>query len=405
MQQGPLSTFTHPAKAYRLRYPAEWEHLIKEEGRSCGFGPRDRDNVGLWISIMPMSIDTDRLSEDLGRLFQQSIAKAEAINLRRDTSLRHFGFKADMTAEKDGGHYWIVSGGDLVLFASSQVPPAEREVWNPQFDRLMASLEITREEELVALKVTNGGMSELKERFPEQEYEFDSEDGTIRGPDNVIYLSNLRRQVMNAPDRLDEIVQQFVTGLAFSADDAPAADRLDAVRELILPALKPFDYVRTGGPTAYVVHRDWIGGVCICYAIQGSKTVRFVLKPDVERGGLPMDDLNDLAMENLVRLEWPRQIEGSGPVGQRVAIISTRDSLDAARLLHPGLHEFLSPVLGSPFLAGIPDRDTLVVFSSGNRRMYKRITAQLRKDYDRAAYPISPRAFLVTRDGIAMARR
>jgi len=405
MNSESLATFVHPAKAYRLKYPAEWEQQVKEDGRMCGFGPRDRDDVGLWISIMPLHFDTDRLTDDLGRLFEQSIAKANARDLRRDATLRHLAFKADRTEDEEGGHYWIVAGGDLVLFISTQVPSAERGTWNPRLERLMATLEITRDEELIAFKVTNAVMAELKDRFPEQNYEFDTEDGTIRGPDNVIYLSNLRRQVMNAPDRLDDIVKQFVTGLAFSADDSPAADQLDSVRELILPALKPFDYVRGDGPLSHVVSRDWLGGVIICYAIQGSKTVRFVLKPDVERWGIELDDLHDLAMENLARLEWPRQIEGSGPIGQRIAIISTRDSLDAARLLHPKLHEFLAPVLGSPFLAGIPDRDTLVVFSSGNRRMFKRIAAQLRKDYDRAAYPISPRAFLVTRDGIALAKR
>jgi hypothetical protein len=40
--------------------------------------------------------------------------------------LRHYGVKADVRTEGEGGHYWLIAGGDVVLFASSQVPAAER---------------------------------------------------------------------------------------------------------------------------------------------------------------------------------------------------------------------------------------------------------------------------------------
>src|SRR6266478_3110943 len=144
----PLKTFTHPGKVFRLEYPAHWDQVQKDEARSCGFGPHERDDVGLWISIMPMSIDTERLVDDLPKLMEQSLSKQEASNLRRDEMLRHYGLKADIQKEGQGGHYWIVAGGDVVLFASSQVPVAERDIWNPPFDRVMESLQITRDEEL-----------------------------------------------------------------------------------------------------------------------------------------------------------------------------------------------------------------------------------------------------------------
>ena len=56
----------------------------------------------------------------------------------------------------------------------------------------------------------------------------------------------------------------------------------------------------------------------------------------------------------------------------------------------------------SPFRAGIPDRDTLVVYSD-RRRLSQRTERQLRKDYRTSGYPITPRPFLVTPDGIAPA--
>src|SRR4051794_13606240 len=53
--------FLHPGGVYQLEYPAHWEQVQKDEARSCGFGPHDRDDVGLWISVMPISVDTDQL--------------------------------------------------------------------------------------------------------------------------------------------------------------------------------------------------------------------------------------------------------------------------------------------------------------------------------------------------------
>ena len=62
--------FVHPAGVYRLEYPAHWDQVQKDEARSCGFGPHDRDDVGLWISLMPVSVDTDRLAEELPKILE-----------------------------------------------------------------------------------------------------------------------------------------------------------------------------------------------------------------------------------------------------------------------------------------------------------------------------------------------
>src|SRR5260370_32840579 len=86
----PLKTFVHPAEVYRLEYPAHWDQVKQDQGRSCGFGPHDRDDVGLWISIMPMSLDTERLAEELPKLMEQAVPKVEAGNFRKDPTLHHY---------------------------------------------------------------------------------------------------------------------------------------------------------------------------------------------------------------------------------------------------------------------------------------------------------------------------
>src|ERR1017187_5264244 len=86
----PIKTFVHPHHAYKLEYPAHWDAVVEKDGESCGFGPHERDDVGLWISILPMSVDTARLKEDLPKLMEKSLEKTEAANLRKDDSLKDY---------------------------------------------------------------------------------------------------------------------------------------------------------------------------------------------------------------------------------------------------------------------------------------------------------------------------
>ncbi len=165
-----LARFEHPAKAYALEYPAGWEHLVTDEGRSCGFGPPGRDDVGLWISILPIRADTEALRANLREIFEQAVGGAQVAHIREDLSLRHFALKGDSTAPEQGGHFWLVAGGDILLLASTQFPPGEHEAWVGPFDRLMASLHIARQDELFALRVTNALLERLRRQFPAHGY-------------------------------------------------------------------------------------------------------------------------------------------------------------------------------------------------------------------------------------------
>ena len=76
----------------------------------------------------------------------------------------------------------------------------------------------------------------------------------------------------------------------------------------------------------------------------------------------------------LVELSWPKQMMGSRAKEGRIIIVDTDDNLASSRLLHPDLHKLFSGPLGSPFMAGIPCRDTLVLYS--NRRELKQRIAR-----------------------------
>ncbi len=321
--------------------------------------------------------------------------------MRRDPTLRHHGLVADISKDGQGGHYWILAGGNVVLFASSQVPAAERDTWNPPFQQVMASLQITRDDELVLRKLANDVMVLLREKHPEQEFEF--EGNRIRGRGQVVYLSNLYREVRASPKRRDRLIEQFVEALSQPAMANMGHESWEDARVATVPVLKPRDYIAAEGPTQHMLTQEWLADVLICYAIRSKKTFRFVTGWDVNRWGTTAEELHEQALANLARLPWPRELAGARTKdGGRIMVVDTDDGLASSRLLHPDLHRLFSGPLGSPFWAGIPCRDTLVLFSD-RRALKQRTGRRLRKDHDSSAYPITPRPFLVTRDGIAPA--
>ena len=399
MLNAPLKTFKHPCRVYHLDYPAHWDHVEQDEARSCGFGPHERDDVGLWISILPMSIDSDRIAEDLPSILEKAMPEFEASDPRKDPTIQHYALKAEVKKEGQGGHYWIVAGGDVVLFASSQVPSAERDVWNPPFEKVMASLLITREDELFLRKLTIEVLEKLHVKYPDEEFEVD-EHG-IRSNRRVVFLSNMAREVKSHPERRESTIDYFLNSLDLSAQKDMGSETWEDAQLHLIPVLKPKDYIAKDGPTQHMHFTPWVGGVIICYALKTNNIFRFVTGWDVNRWGTDNQTLHRIAIENLCKLSWPERMEGSREKnGGRVILLMTDDSLASSRLLHPDLHQLFSGPLGNPFWAGIPDRNTLVLFSD-RRQVKQRIIRRLRIDHKTSTYPISPRPLLVTRDGIA----
>lgn len=396
--------FVHPRGVFRLEYPSHWDQVQKDEARSCGFGPHERDDVGLWISLMPVSVDSNRMADELPKILEQVLPKMEGGNIRRDETLVHYGVKADVHKDGEGGHFWLIAGGDVVLFASTQLPVAEQEVWNPVFERVMATLEITREEELAYRQLTHDILTLLREQHPDQDFHADEKG--IRGRDRVIFLSNVFREVHGATtERRKEVIEHFVKGLGQSIDLPLGQETWEDASQRVLPLLKPRSYLESTSANRHSLFTEWLSDVVICYALKSKDIFRFVTTADLERWETDAQTIHDISVANLCRLSWPRRLEGARQHdGGRLIVVTTSDGLASSRLLHPDLYKLFSGPLGSPFRAGIPDRDTLIVYSD-RRSLRQRTERQLKKDYKSSSYPITPRPFLVTADGIAPAPR
>jgi uncharacterized protein YtpQ (UPF0354 family) len=243
----------------------------------------------------------------------------------------------------------------------------------------------------------------LREQHPDEEFRADEKG--IRGRNRVVYMSNLHREVQGAPGRRDQIIQHFVQSLGQSMDLALGLETWEESERRLLPLLKPRSYLETDSANRYSLVTEWLGEVVICYALRSNDIFRFVTTIDADRWQMDAQALHQVALDNLVRLGWPSRLEGARERdGGRLIIVSTSDGMASSRLLHPDLHRLFSGPLGSPFRAGIPDRDTLVLYSD-RHKLRQRTERQLRKDNRTSGYPITARPFLVTPDGIAPAKK
>ena len=81
-------------------------------------------------------------------------------------------------------------------------------------------------------------------------------------------------------------------------------------------------------------------------------------------------------------------------------LFQTMDGYDASRVLLPTLHDRLREHLGSPFAAGIPNRDILLCFRDDEETV-GRLAKQIAEDYQRMPHQVTDRLLLITQDGIA----
>src|SRR5207253_2514666 len=108
-------------------------------------------------------------------------------------------------------------------------------------------------------KVANDVMAQLRERNPDKEFEFEGDK--IKGPDRVVYLSNLYREVKRSPSRREKLIKEFVATLGQPANAEIGHETWEDARGRIVPVLKPRNYIGTEGPTQHLLTTEWLADV------------------------------------------------------------------------------------------------------------------------------------------------
>jgi len=216
----------------------------------------------------------------------------------------------------------------------------------------------------------------------------------------IASLENIYRMTMLRPEQLKQHIERWVVELLRAGEGTPdRTSALEDVKDRILPMVLPGT---PGESEQEGVSQVLVDGLQVAYAIDGDRTISYITRKQFESWKITMEELHEIALNNLVQkseaIEAQAAHDGSGNIN--LILFQTLDGYDASRVLLPTLHQKLRQYLGSPFAAGIPNRDILLCFRNDDETV-KRLSAQIAEDYRQMPHQVTEKLLLITADGLA----
>ena len=240
----------------------------------------------------------------------------------------------------------------------------------------------------------------VQQRFPLVKIEPGDEGFALSVNGAMAPLENLYRATALHPDEIKHHVERWAVELLRAAEGAPdLAATFEEVKERILPMIV------SGTPdegSEGVVSQSLIEGLMVAYAIDNDRTIAYIPRKRFESWGVSLETLHKTAIDNLTARSEAISAHAAQDEDGRVNLIlfQTMDGYDASRILLPTLHDRLREHLGSPFAAGIPNRDILLCFRDDEETI-ARLSQQIADDYQKMPHQVTDKLLLVTPDGIA----
>lgn len=214
-------------------------------------------------------------------------------------------------------------------------------------------------------------------------------------------LENLYRSCSLQPERTNEFIEQWVLEIVRAGEGLPDQHaKYEELSDRILPMVVPED-ARTR-PGEQVLSQPLVPGLMVTYAVDNPRSLMYISEATRKRWNVDPEALHEQAIENLVsRSHSIAAHAAQDPDGSiNLILFQTMDGFDASRLLLPTLHERLREHLGSPFLAGVPNRDILLCFRD-DAETIDRVRKQIEHDHQEMPHPVTNLLLQVTADGIA----
>ncbi|HEV2296767.1 MAG TPA: DUF1444 family protein [Tepidisphaeraceae bacterium] len=218
---------------------------------------------------------------------------------------------------------------------------------------------------------------------------------------NLAPLENLYRVSLLRPEDLERHVDRWMVELLRASEGTPdQSGDYDEIKDRILPMV--LASATTELKTDAMVTQPLIDGLIIAYALDSDRTISYIPRALFNDWKMSIDDLHEVAINNLVARSEAINAHAAQDENGAINLIlfQTMDGYDASRILLPTLHERLREHLGSPFAAGIPNRDILLCFRDDEETV-NRLKSQIAEDFRSMPHQVTDRLLLVTQDGIA----
>ncbi|OUC14617.1 MAG: hypothetical protein B0A82_11175 [Alkalinema sp. CACIAM 70d] len=251
--------------------------------------------------------------------------------------------------------------------------------------------------DITPVQLQNEALALLQKEYPERLFRRGSTAEVIVMGEVELGLQNLRSKFCLAKPSLDLKARQEEMRTHFAAMMQLIAERGPKIpttwgdaKDRVFPQLMSSDYLRPFNGARVLVTRPFVPGVQLAVAVDRANGYDYVREEDRKRWAVDENVLFETALRNLDLKKGNAKLQGGGDPDRFLAI-EEKDGYDAVRLLIPWVRQEAAKFLGEPFLASVPNRDFLIMWSTKNsagfREMAKSKTVE---DFKSQPYPLSP---------------
>lgn len=237
----------------------------------------------------------------------------------------------------------------------------------------------------------------VNKEFPDLRVESGPDTDRIKSGDFEFGLQNLYARYLRAGAsvNLEAMVNEHFSHLLANVKQVLAADvpSWDTVQTKLRPQFMPLEYQEQIPILALPFH----SGIAIAIVIDEDHSYSYVRRDYQQKWNLSDDQIYKRSLENLYISTAGVEIHSGGPPDRYIGI-EAGDGYDAARLLIPEIRSKAVDKLGEPFLAGIPNRDFLIMWALDcTQHFHDYAYEKVRNDFEMQPYPLTPNVFQVTR--------
>lgn len=194
----------------------------------------------------------------------------------------------------------------------------------------------------------------------------------------------------------ESIVQQHFSHVAAMIVRPPYSMTWPEVKEVVRPQLLPKEHAEKLHVHAYPIAGEIVAGIVVDY-----KTAPwFIQEEHLKQWKIEASELYRASIQNLAETHVEMEVtitEGT----DRFIGLKAGDGYDAARILVPRIRKFAAEKLAEPYLAGIPNRDFLILWSRNcSKRFQEYAIAKVETDFTIRSYPLSTELFEVTESSV-----
>ncbi len=244
-------------------------------------------------------------------------------------------------------------------------------------------------------------VAELKQAGLDAEPGFDLNVLAFDGPNRVdVALDDAFEEYEADPEREEELVAGLVQEAQERLETGVSELSLEDVRADLMPLLKGTFDLRTYGFEP--AERDFPGNASVVYVVDAEDSSTIVRPEDVERWGTTVDELHEIALDNLLRMTNEEEALLCEPSGDRVLCgWSTSDGYDATRMIVPALRRQIVREYGGPAAYAAPMENVFVALPLDLLRRPQTeelFRTKVQRDFETSENPFSPELY-VERDG------